>query len=154
MGCLEVSENLVRFNQIYNNPKYAHVKSSPNKLKRLKRDGLIEVVTDLDGVDKVVLNSLKKYVQEEKQVFEKCFTIGQAVRKLISHKYRFKREFKLETYKTNIHKLLDLGILQSIAFANEIYITKEAVRSEEHTSELQSRFDLVCRLLLAKKTNR
>src|SRR5699024_12377590 len=25
------------------------------------------------------------------------------------------------------------------------------VRSEEHTSELQSRFDLVCRLLLAKK---
>src|SRR5437868_8134582 len=27
----------------------------------------------------------------------------------------------------------------------------EAVRSEEHTSELQSRFDLVCRLLLEKK---
>src|SRR5699024_11740532 len=26
-----------------------------------------------------------------------------------------------------------------------------AVRSEEHTSELQSRFDIVCRLLLAKK---
>src|SRR5207249_11216722 len=28
------------------------------------------------------------------------------------------------------------------------------VRSEEHTSELQSRFDLVCRLLLEKKKNR
>src|SRR5438067_2820797 len=28
---------------------------------------------------------------------------------------------------------------------------KEIVRSEEHTSELQSRFDLVCRLLLEKK---
>src|SRR5438067_4183283 len=27
----------------------------------------------------------------------------------------------------------------------------EARRSEEHTSELQSRFDLVCRLLLEKK---
>src|SRR5699024_1290352 len=27
----------------------------------------------------------------------------------------------------------------------------EAIRSEEHTSELQSRFDLVCRLLLEKK---
>src|SRR5699024_11698733 len=25
------------------------------------------------------------------------------------------------------------------------------IRSEEHTSELQSRFDIVCRLLLAKK---
>src|SRR5699024_9717523 len=33
---------------------------------------------------------------------------------------------------------------------NEIYNTAE-LRSEEHTSELQSRFDLVCRLLLEKK---
>src|SRR5699024_11338900 len=30
-------------------------------------------------------------------------------------------------------------------------ISVEQKRSEEHTSELQSRFDLVCRLLLAKK---
>src|SRR5438067_3631861 len=29
--------------------------------------------------------------------------------------------------------------------------TDVALRSEEHTSELQSRFDLVCRLLLEKK---
>src|SRR5699024_12113275 len=29
--------------------------------------------------------------------------------------------------------------------------TDEEIRSEEHTSELQSRFDLVCRLLLEKK---
>src|SRR5207249_8751582 len=28
---------------------------------------------------------------------------------------------------------------------------RRAARSEEHTSELQSRFDLVCRLLLEKK---
>src|SRR5699024_3830165 len=30
-------------------------------------------------------------------------------------------------------------------------VVVNAVRSEEHTSELQSRFDLVCRLLLEKK---
>src|SRR2546428_10342296 len=30
----------------------------------------------------------------------------------------------------------------------------ERIRSEEHTSELQSRSDLVCRLLLEKKKNR
>src|SRR5438067_4956444 len=30
-------------------------------------------------------------------------------------------------------------------------VTRSAVRSEEHTSELQSRFDIVCRLLLEKK---
>src|SRR5207249_9660049 len=29
--------------------------------------------------------------------------------------------------------------------------TRTCLRSEEHTSELQSRFDLVCRLLLEKK---
>src|SRR5699024_12568836 len=33
-------------------------------------------------------------------------------------------------------------------FLRDIFIQK---RSEEHTSELQSRFDLVCRLLLEKK---
>src|SRR5699024_11904955 len=30
---------------------------------------------------------------------------------------------------------------------------RRELRSEEHTSELQSRFDLVCRLLLEKKNN-
>src|SRR5438067_10491987 len=30
----------------------------------------------------------------------------------------------------------------------------DPLRSEEHTSELQSRFDLVCRLLLEKKNNK
>src|SRR5699024_12318196 len=30
----------------------------------------------------------------------------------------------------------------------------QTIRSEEHTSELQSRFDLVCRLLLEKKKKR
>src|SRR5699024_11718987 len=29
--------------------------------------------------------------------------------------------------------------------------SNQTIRSEEHTSELQSRFDLVCRLLLEKK---
>src|SRR5437868_10861319 len=34
----------------------------------------------------------------------------------------------------------------------DLAIKREAIeRSEEHTSELQSRFDLVCRLLLEKK---
>src|SRR5699024_11587745 len=32
-----------------------------------------------------------------------------------------------------------------------IFAASSVIRSEEHTSELQSRFDLVCRLLLEKK---
>src|SRR5699024_12127094 len=39
------------------------------------------------------------------------------------------------------YSLLSLGIFVLLFF----------LRSEEHTSELQSRFDIVCRLLLAKK---
>src|SRR5699024_6334631 len=36
----------------------------------------------------------------------------------------------------------------------ELAASGPADRSEEHTSELQSRFDLVCRLLLEKKKNK
>src|SRR5437868_10054109 len=39
---------------------------------------------------------------------------------------------------------LDIGVGTEVAIES---------RSEEHTSELQSRFDLVCRLLLEKKKN-
>src|SRR5699024_11361757 len=43
-----------------------------------------------------------------------------------------------------------LGLIQGIIYAGSFYLLLEW-RSEEHTSELQSRFDLVCRLLLEKK---
>src|SRR5699024_12678207 len=36
-------------------------------------------------------------------------------------------------------------------FAEAGKLNEDVIRSEEHTSELQSRFDLVCRLLLEKK---
>src|SRR5207249_10722745 len=44
----------------------------------------------------------------------------------------------------------DLPLAQ---LARRPHALQKAVRSEEHTSELQSRFDLVCRLLLEKKKN-
>src|SRR5438067_10350813 len=37
------------------------------------------------------------------------------------------------------------------AYNDSVWIYAAQLRSEEHTSELQSRFDLVCRLLLEKK---
>src|SRR5699024_11308745 len=42
----------------------------------------------------------------------------------------------------------------NITPSNTVSGTITIPRSEEHTSELQSRFDLVCRLLLEKKNNR
>src|SRR5260221_4237333 len=38
-------------------------------------------------------------------------------------------------------------------FADPAYLPNGRLRSEEHTSELQSHSDLVCRLLLEKKKN-
>src|SRR5207249_5683190 len=38
-------------------------------------------------------------------------------------------------------------------FGEFLAVPRAEIRSEEHTSELQSRFDLVCRLLLEKKKN-
>src|SRR5438270_3129240 len=46
-----------------------------------------------------------------------------------------------------------LGIVHQVA-DDDIIFTEIAVRSEEHTSELQSQSNLVCRLLLEKKKKR
>src|SRR5437867_6227361 len=49
-------------------------------------------------------------------------------------------------------KLMDRGVLATINQTLDKEMAKE-IRSEEHTSELQSPYDLVCRLLLEKKNN-
>src|SRR5438874_5270486 len=43
-----------------------------------------------------------------------------------------------------------IGVVKGLS---ELPTPWKAIRSEEHTSELQSRRDLVCRLLLEKKKN-
>src|SRR5438067_7880842 len=48
----------------------------------------------------------------------------------------------------SVHVVPDL--LQFMVLRSRV----EDIRSEEHTSELQSRFDIVCRLLLEKKKKR
>src|SRR5437868_10209957 len=44
-----------------------------------------------------------------------------------------------------------IGSASASPLSNDTLSSVSASRSEEHTSELQSRFDLVCRLLLEKK---
>src|SRR2546421_4555418 len=43
------------------------------------------------------------------------------------------------------------NLLMTVLAVEELSAVDASVRSEEHTSELQSRSDLVCRLLLEKK---
>src|SRR2546421_4474718 len=54
-----------------------------------------------------------------------------------------------------LNAMLQLYVPYSVLLARETFeILGVLFRSEEHTSELQSRSDLVCRLLLEKKNTR
>src|SRR5699024_11976006 len=84
--------------------------------------------------------------------------------------YRTTRTVLLRT--TRLQRLLKPVLLEHLQYGSVANTTKtpaegkpsknspslsskvNEIRSEEHTSELQSRFDLVCRLLLEKKKSR
>src|SRR5699024_11691425 len=56
------------------------------------------------------------------------------------------------TYSARFNRATADVVLPKLAWSSADLINASRVRrSEEHTSELQSRFDLVCRLLLEKK---
>ena len=61
--------------------------------------------------------------------------------------HMFTKEMFLQEY-------FDLKIQLSELKVKHIYDRKNETRSEEHTSELQSREDLVCRLLLRSEERR
>src|SRR5438105_9413644 len=46
------------------------------------------------------------------------------------------------------------GCIRAGPFVGRVWPAEETPRSEEHTSELQSRVDIVCRLLLEKKNEK
>src|SRR5271167_5241033 len=58
-----------------------------------------------------------------------------------------------EIYTLSLHDALPIWISDAWTLPRKQMVPRdsESIRSEEHTSELQSRFDLVCRLLLEKK---
>src|SRR5699024_11398138 len=63
---------------------------------------------------------------------------------MIVRRYRFWQSVETESF-------LSLHILSVVICKRWSRHSMRGMRSEEHTSELQSRFDLVCRLLLEKK---
>src|SRR2546429_3639018 len=67
----------------------------------------------------------------------------------IEHRARSENPWSNQSSRCN----LVAPILNNVQFAAHVPHTSHAVsdRSEEHTSELQSRLHLVCRLLLEKK---
>src|SRR2546423_7256698 len=62
----------------------------------------------------------------------------------------YRQSDRLEIYRTHAERLLDEHKAY-LCFCTEEDLQRYALRSEEHTSELQSLAYLVCRLLLEKK---
>src|SRR5699024_12072680 len=97
----------------------------------------------------------------ERFTFLKCFTLdGQYFLRFYIHFYPFQHEFDIECHSvilslyddSNLRKKYLLGGKHFEENFDFTYFRSSAcARSEEHTSELQSRFDIVCRLLLDKK---
>src|SRR2546429_8796330 len=73
---------------------------------------------------------------------------------VFAHASGFKRARNLATYMADFYQVYYLNGLMAGALTktNKVgYVGAFPIRSEEHTSELQSRLHLVCRLLLEKK---
>src|SRR5699024_4614060 len=77
--------------------------------------------------------------------FARSFPCG-----IVAHCYDFIVDFSIQCarHKTGTETLDFMGSRLPAAQYGRIFRLKRIDRSEEHTSELQSRFDLVCRLLL------
>src|SRR5476649_3079060 len=56
-----------------------------------------------------------------------------------------------EIYTLSLHDALPIFFAHHLHHAHAGHVRQHVTRSEEHTSELQSHSDLVCRLLLEKK---
>src|SRR2546422_2318507 len=70
------------------------------------------------------------------------------------HFFFFNDTATTEIYTLSLHDALPISLAQvyaALAWYYDHQAEMDAERSEEHTSELQSRLHLVCRLLLEKK---
>src|SRR5689334_23979113 len=59
-----------------------------------------------------------------------------------------------ETVRRRVTQASHRPLARDLKHLEELYRSRLVARSEEHTSELQSQFHLVCRLLLEKKKKR
>src|SRR5699024_11480472 len=94
-----------------------------------------------EGKERGMERGMKRGIEQGKKTGKK---IGEQIGREIG-----KKEGERKTKELITQRLLANGEdVQQI-----MEITDLTKRSEEHTSELQSRFDIVCRLLLEKKKN-
>src|SRR5699024_935530 len=101
----------------------------------------------------------------EKLVFEELFEIDIDISKLENKLYELIMKNKNDGMTLEVNSSGGLHFVEIDLFLGELgdtydisyiidFLSQFKKRSEEHTSELQSRFDLVCRLLLEKNKDK
>src|SRR5699024_11338632 len=110
-------------------------------------------------MDRTVFNA-GEYTVSQKDVWKARKRIAPFVQKtpliyseMLSNQYETSIYLKLEQLNTS-GSFKIRGAANKILSLSKTEKKRGITRSEEHTSELQSRFDLVCRLLLEKKKKR
>src|SRR5690606_6213821 len=90
-----------------------------------------------------------KHYKIETEVFDNPNSIHEQSQKITKHLYGQSNHPHIKSGEVYVAYLSDVVVDNEKM--NAIGIFKSELRSEEHTSELQSRENLVCRLLLEKK---
>src|SRR5699024_5987087 len=112
-------------------------------LFKLKRSDKITLVIENEHVDRQYRDSYYSYFSQKYSNFKRnCLRLA-----------FFEGEVKYTDFMGDMSKIIKDLFIGTIVLRplNVGNIGHTLLRSEEHTSELQSRFDLVCRLLLEKK---
>ena len=123
----------------------------------LSKDGKDMTLKEIQFLIKYIEKGSLEKVQDNRNEAEKKENSQRLVLKLIekfdelAENIRKNLRYKGDNIKGTIEEELFDIFYYIIAIANDYNIDLEKIRSEEHTSELQSLYDLVCRLLLEKK---
>src|SRR5690625_7001302 len=107
--------------------------------------------SDLKNV--ILFPTLQKNLEQDSKLALEAKKYPEALEKL-NELLRYKVQ-KHEIFIGKLICLMELGRNnEALDLCEDLLRRKDADRSEEHTSELQSRGQLVCRLLLEKKDHR
>src|SRR5207247_6066575 len=111
-----------------------------------------EQVAELDPSLILMVMAMTKYDAEARKTKARVAAEGFADRVYADDGQLVSRKLGKDALVSDPSKAADHAV--RMAMAQEVTTISGKTRSEEHTSELQSRVDLVCRLLLDKKNKK
>src|SRR5690625_5699025 len=128
------------------------------KVRELKnyKDKLMKKIKEVDYYLDVIIDEKSRMFIRDRMTFMRDIVIFKQMLKVIKLEAQLIQNLenkmeKIEEISENQSHLVKKLVAKIVEYHENIILKYE--RSEEHTSELQSRGHLVCRLLLEKKKN-